>query len=31
VLKVKHGKILSETEARQICPAATHILPAFSG
>jgi HAD superfamily hydrolase (TIGR01459 family) len=31
VLKVKHGKILSETEARQICPAATHVLPAFSG
>jgi HAD superfamily hydrolase (TIGR01459 family) len=30
VLKVKHGKTLSDTEARQICPAATHILPAFS-
>jgi HAD superfamily hydrolase (TIGR01459 family) len=30
VLKVKHGKILTEAEARVICPDATHILPAFS-
>jgi HAD superfamily hydrolase (TIGR01459 family) len=30
VLKVRHGKMLSETEARKICPDATYVLPAFS-
>lgn len=30
VLKVKHGKVLSESEARDICPDATHVLPAFA-
>jgi HAD superfamily hydrolase (TIGR01459 family) len=29
VLKVKHGKLLGETEARAICPHATHVLPHF--
>ena len=30
VLKVQHGKVLNEAEARKICPDATHVLPAFS-
>lgn len=30
VLKVKHKKILSEAEARELCPDATHLLPAFA-
>jgi HAD superfamily hydrolase (TIGR01459 family) len=30
ILKVRHGKILSETEAKKICPDATYVLPAFA-
>ena len=30
VLKVQHGKVLNEAEARKICPDATHVLPAFA-
>ncbi|MFZ4126277.1 MAG: TIGR01459 family HAD-type hydrolase [Rickettsiales bacterium] len=30
VLKVRHGRVLNETDAREICPDATHVLPAFT-